>query len=347
MVQAVIFDIDGTLIDSVDLHAQAWQDIFLRYGVNTDFQAVRNQIGKGGDKLMKAFLSEQQIARWGKEIESERAKLFQREYPQVRPFAGLRGLFERLRKDGIKMALASSAKDDELQAYKKLTGIGPYLDAKISSDDVAHSKPDPDIFLAARQRLGFEPRNIVAIGDTQYDVESAGRAGMSTIGLLCGGSSPEKLRAAGCVALYRDPADLLKNYGTSPLMTRGTESGTFTGNGKSDKNKEKTMNSNSTFYFLTGLGIGAAAGFLYAPKSGSETREFLRSKSEEGARYAKQTASDASDLAKQKADELKKAATNILDHATKTAKVPMESVASAIEAGKTAYHHAINATPVR
>src|ERR1700733_11356832 len=202
MVRAVIFDIDGTLIDSVDLHAQAWQDILLRYGVKTDFQAVRDQIGKGGDKLMRVFLSEQQIA--------GRAKVFRLKYlRQVRPFPGLHDLFERLQKDGIKIALASSAKDDELQVYKKITGIGPYLDAEISSDDVTHSKPDRDIFLAAKQKLGFDPRDIIAIGDTRYDAESAGKAGMSTVGLLSGGSTAKKLLAAGCVALYRDPADLL------------------------------------------------------------------------------------------------------------------------------------------
>src|SRR5579862_8386500 len=112
MVKAVIFDVDGTLIDSVDLHARAWQDIFLKYGVKTDFQAVRAEIGKGGDKLMKVFLSEEQIARQGQEIEEERAKLFKRRYlSQVKPFPALKGLFERLRSDDIKIALASSAKD--------------------------------------------------------------------------------------------------------------------------------------------------------------------------------------------------------------------------------------------
>jgi beta-phosphoglucomutase-like phosphatase (HAD superfamily) len=147
MVKAVIFDIDGTLIDSVDLHARAWQETFSRYGVKTNFRAVRDQIGKGGDKLMKVFLSEQQIDRWGKEIAEERTALFKRQYlPQVKPFPHLRGLFERLRKDKIEIALASSAKDDEIRAYKKITGIGPYLHAEISSDDVAHSKPDADIF---------------------------------------------------------------------------------------------------------------------------------------------------------------------------------------------------------
>jgi HAD superfamily hydrolase (TIGR01509 family) len=316
MVKAVIFDIDGTLIDSVDLHAHAWQEMFLRYGVKTEFRAVREQIGKGGDKLMKVFLSEEQIARWGKQIEEERTVLFKRRYlPQVKPFPRLRQLFEHLRRDEIKIALASSAKDDELHAYKKITGIEPYLDAKTSSDDVAHSKPDPDVFLAARKKLGIDPRNIIAIGDTPYDAESAGKAGMATIGLLCGGSTSAKLRAAGCVALYRDPGDLLKNYDTSPLAARGTEG---------HVNKEKPMNANNSLYFLLGVAAGVGAGILFAPKSGNETRDFLKSKSEEGARFARKTGSDAIDLAKQKADELRQNATETIDHATQTAKATME-----------------------
>jgi HAD superfamily hydrolase (TIGR01509 family) len=320
MVNAVIFYVDGTLIDSVDLHARAWQDIFLKHGVKTDFQAVRDQIGKGGDKLMKVFLSEEQIAREGAEMEEERAKLFKREYlPQVKPFPALHDLFVRLRSDGIKIALASSAKDDELAAYKKITGIGPFLAEDTSSDDVSNSKPDPDIFRAAQKKLGIDPRNVIAIGDTPYDAESAGKAGMSTIGVLCGGSSPAKLHAAGCIALYRDPADLLKNYAASPL------SGSRLGTREQDKNKEKSMNSNNPLYFLMGVGIGIVAGMLFAPKSGSETRDYLRSKSEEGTKYVKQAASDAAEVAKQKTDELKKTAIDSIERGKQALKAPLET----------------------
>lgn len=255
MVKAVIFDVDGTLIDSVDLHARAWHDVFLRYGVKTDFQEVRDQIGKGGDKLMKVFLSKDQIDRFGKEIQAERAKLFMRKYlPQVKPFPALKDLFERLRKNGIKIAIASSAKADELQAYKKITGIGPYLAEDTSADDVSNTKPDPDVFRSAQKKLGIDPSNVIAIGDTQYDAESAGQAGMATIGLLCGGSDPAKLRAAGCIALYRDPADLLKRFDNSPIASGRQRSG---------------QRSHKTFYFLMGLGVGTTVGMLCAPKSRS------------------------------------------------------------------------------
>lgn len=222
MVKAVIFDIDGTLIDSVDEHARLAGDIFALWSERIS-RLYATRLAKGGDKLMKAFLSKEQIKHWGRDIEAEPAELFKRQYlPKVKPFPQLRGLFERLRKEEIEIALASSAKDDELQAYKKITGIGPYLSAKTSSDDVARSKPDPDIFLAARTKLGIDPGSIIAIGDTRYDAESAAKAGMSTFGLLCGGGAPAKLRAAGCVALYRDPADLLRNYDSSPLAAGGT-----------------------------------------------------------------------------------------------------------------------------
>ena len=280
------------------------------------FRALRDQIGKGGDKLMKAYLSKEQLDRWGKEIEAERTDLFNRQYlPKVKPFPKMRGLFERLQKDKIEIALATSAKDDELRAYKRITGIGPFLSVKVSSDDVAESKPDPDVFLAARKKLGFDPRNIIAIGDTPYDAESAGKAGMATIGLLCGGSSPAKLRAAGCVALYSDPADLLMKYDSSPVAAGGKARM----NGDYGK-KDKSMKSNNTFYFLMGLAIGTAAGILYAPKPGQEIRSFLKRKSDEGASYAKQTASDAMDLARHKADELKQTAAETINSATENMK---------------------------
>jgi gas vesicle protein len=109
---------------------------------------------------------------------------------------------------------------------------------------------------------------------------------------------------------------LLKNYGTSPLAVRETEG---------HEKKEKSMNSNNTIYFLMGIGIGVAAGILYAPRSGPETRDFLKSKSEQGARYARQTASDAIDPAKQKADELRQTTAGTIDHAIQAVKGPVEA----------------------
>jgi HAD superfamily hydrolase (TIGR01549 family) len=219
MSRAVIFDIDGTLIDSVDLHARAWQETLRRYGCAVAFEDVRNQIGKGGDKLMPVFLPARQVEQQGEEIERQRGELFKREYlPQVKPFPCVPELFARLHADGKKIALASSAKGDELATYKRIAGIEPFIEAETSSDDADQSKPEPDIFLAAMDRLGsIDAAEVIVVGDSPYDAEAARKAGLRPIGVLCGGFAPEKLESAGCVALYRDPADLLARYDASPL----------------------------------------------------------------------------------------------------------------------------------
>lgn len=219
MVRAVVFDIDGTLIDSVDLHAGSWREALKHFGHDVPFDKVRAQIGKGGDLLMPALLPDEEVRRRGEEIEAFRKDLFKREYlPRVKPFPGVRDLFERIRADGRRIALASSAKGDELERYKEIAGIPDLLDAETSSDDAEKSKPHPDIFEAALSRLGgIAAAEVVAVGDTPYDAESAGKAGLRTIGVLCGGWPESELRAAGCVAIYRDPADLLRHYDRSPL----------------------------------------------------------------------------------------------------------------------------------
>ena len=219
MVKAVIFDIDGTLVDSVDLHAKAWQEILRRHGCDVSFGEIREQIGKGGDQLLPVFLSSRQIELEGKAIEQERGELFKREYlPKVKPFPCVQELFERVTHDGKKIALASSAKGDELEIYKRITGVARFLEAETSSDDAEKSKPEPDIFLAALKRLhSVDAHEVIVVGDTPYDAEAAKKAGMRPIGVLCGGFPPKKLEDAGCAALYRDPADLLAGYNLSPI----------------------------------------------------------------------------------------------------------------------------------
>ncbi len=124
MIKAVIFDVDGTLVDTVDQHATAWQRTFAHFGRDVAFEAVRSQIGKGGDQFMPVFLPKDEVERRGKEIEEFRKKLFQRDYlPHVRGFPKVRELFERIIAEGKRIALASSAKGDELEDYKKAAKI--------------------------------------------------------------------------------------------------------------------------------------------------------------------------------------------------------------------------------
>ncbi|WP_422931131.1 HAD family hydrolase [Singulisphaera sp. PoT] len=221
MVKAVIFDIDGTILDSVDLHAEAWQKTLKHFGFDLPIEDVRRQIGKGGDQLMPSLLPKHVVDAQGEEIEKERADLFKREYlSQVRPFPRVRELFERIRADGKKIALASSAKADELETYTKIAEIQGLTDVETSSDDAERSKPHPDIFEAAAEKLGLPKDALIILGDTPHDAEAATKAGIRIIGVLCGGSPEQELRDAGCIVIYRDPADLLANYVDSPIAQR-------------------------------------------------------------------------------------------------------------------------------
>ena len=214
MIKAVIFDVDGTLLDSVDQHAKAWQDAFADYGYEIGFSEIRAQIGKGGDQLLPVFLSEAAREAQGSDIEARRSEILKQRYlSQIRPFPKVRELFARLSQDGIRPVLASSAKQEELQQYKKLLDIEDFVEVETTSDDAEKSKPEPDIFEAAMGRLPeLAATDVLVIGDTPYDAEAASKAGLRTIGVLCGGFSRQSLLDAGCVAIHDDPAALLANY---------------------------------------------------------------------------------------------------------------------------------------
>lgn len=211
MIKAVIFDIDGTLVDSVDLHAECWREALAHFGIAVPFAHVREQIGKGGDQLLPVFLSAQQLAEKGDPIARYRSALFARDYlRKVKAFPKVRELFQRLHRDGVKAALASSAKRSELAHYKRVAGIADLIDADVCADDAEHSKPCPDIYYAALDRLApLTANEVLAVGDSPYDALAAARAGIRPIGVLCGGFPERELRLAGCAAVYRDPEDLL------------------------------------------------------------------------------------------------------------------------------------------
>jgi len=218
MLRAVIFDVDGTLIDSVDLHALAWHEAFAHFGHNVGIVEARSQIGKGGDKLLPVFLSQDQIGDHGEALEAWRGNHFKARYLSlVRPFSAVPELLQRLRDQGTKLAVASSAKKDELEAYLDIARVGDWFDVTVSSGDVESSKPDPDVFQAAMRKLGVRADEAIAIGDSPYDAEAARRTGVRTIGVLAGGFSEALLREAGCIDVYAGPAGLLAKFDASPL----------------------------------------------------------------------------------------------------------------------------------
>jgi beta-phosphoglucomutase-like phosphatase (HAD superfamily) len=155
--KAAIFDIDGTLLDSVDLHALAWQEAMLEFGHDVSFEQARSQIGKGGDKLIPVFLSADEQRDHGKEMEEWRGKRFKTEYlPLVRPFSAVPDLLRRVRDAGLRIAVASSAKKDELDKYLDIARITDLVDVTTSSDDAQESKPAPDIFEVVLKKLKVE-----------------------------------------------------------------------------------------------------------------------------------------------------------------------------------------------
>ena len=217
MIGAVLFDVDGTLIDSNDLHAVAWRETFLHFGVDLPLDVIRGQIGKGGDNLIPTLLPKELVEARQEEIEQYRSDLFKSDYlPRVVPFPCVRELFERLKADGKRIVLASSAKGAEVAFHVGVIGAEDLVDATTSSDDVEHSKPCPDIFAAALEKvkpLGAD--EVVVVGDSPFDVLAAKKLGIKVIGVRSGGFPDEVLREAGADELYDGPEDLLRNYDSS------------------------------------------------------------------------------------------------------------------------------------
>jgi phosphoglycolate phosphatase-like HAD superfamily hydrolase len=211
---AFIFDIDGTLVDSNELHVDSWDRAFRRFGKEFPREKLQAQIGKGSDQYLPEFLTPDEIDRFGKELDDYRSDLFRKEFlPQVKPFPKVHELFQRIRDDDKRIVLASSGKKADTKYYIDLLAVGNLIDGYVSGDDADNSKPAPDIFAASLKKLGgISSADAVAVGDTKFDIEAAAKTGLETIAFLCGGTTESALRAAGAVAIYRDPADFLVHY---------------------------------------------------------------------------------------------------------------------------------------
>lgn len=180
--------------------------------------ADSSQIGKGGDKLIPVFLSDGEQRDHGKELEEWRGNRFKTEYlPLVRPFSAVPDLLRRVRAAGLRIAVASSAKKDEVDKYHDIAGITDLVDLKTSSDDVEESKPAPDIFEIVLKKPKIEAADAVAIGIRPTTPKQRGNARIATIGVLCGGFPESSLRQAGCVEIYPGPATLFAHFADSLL----------------------------------------------------------------------------------------------------------------------------------
>lgn len=217
-IKAVLFDIDGTLIDSNDFHVKAWEEAFRGVGKTFDAQVIHDQIGKGTDMLVPTLMPGTSKAEQEK-LGDAHGSAFKTKYlEQVKAFPSARDLLVRVERAGKKVVLASSASKDDLNHYLDLLDARDVVAESTSADDVENTKPAPDIFATALKKVApLSADEVIVVGDTPYDVEAAGKIGISAIGLRSGKFSDDSLLQAGAVALYDDVASLLAEYDCSPL----------------------------------------------------------------------------------------------------------------------------------
>jgi HAD superfamily hydrolase (TIGR01509 family) len=212
----ILLDMDGTLIDSNEAHARAWERAFAENGEQVSYDEIRRHIGMGGDNLIPAILGIEKETALGSRISERRSEIYRDEYLSgIRPFPGVRALLERMRDSGFRLAIATSSPTEELEPAIDLAGIRDLLEKRTTADDADSSKPDPDILHAALDRLDLQADEVVMLGDTPYDIAAAGQAGIDVIAFRSGGFSDDNLK--GALAIFDGPEDLLARWGESPL----------------------------------------------------------------------------------------------------------------------------------
>jgi HAD superfamily hydrolase (TIGR01509 family) len=216
-IRAVILDIDGTLVDSNQAHAQAYVDAARELGISSPSATeVRRLIGMGGDKLIpRAFGFEQDEPR-GAALDERKGNIFRSRYLQtLNATPGARALLERLRDDGYTLVVATSANEEDVKGLLERAGVTDLIEDSTSGEEVDSSKPDPDVVHAALEAAGVGPDAAIMLGDTPYDVEAASRAGVRMIAVRSGGWGDKDL--GGAALVFDHPADLLSHYTETPL----------------------------------------------------------------------------------------------------------------------------------
>ena len=207
--QALLLDIDGTLIDSNDIHAACWVEAFEHFGHKLPFDLVRSQIGKGGDLLVPDLCNARQMREFGEKIQKFRTKLFKKKYMKtVKPFPRVKENLQKVKDRGVRLALASSANADEVEYYSELLGVTDLIETSTSKDDAETSKPSPDIFEAALERVGSDPKYTAVVGDTPYDILAAHRMALPVIAVRSGGFEEKLLKKAEF--LFDDVEELVR-----------------------------------------------------------------------------------------------------------------------------------------
>jgi len=212
-IASLVFDVDGTLLDTTSAHTQAWRRAFAAFGHSIDTDLIAREIGKGGDKLVPALAGERVERQDGTALRERYAMEFLRiaASSHLAPFPGVAELIAALRDRGLKSALATSARREHLDAMQESAGLdlGALVDEVVTASDAEESKPEPDILLAAAAKLRLAPESCAMVGDTPHDAEAASRGGLVFLGVTGGVWDAGELRRAGAAGVWRNPADLL------------------------------------------------------------------------------------------------------------------------------------------
>lgn len=213
-VEAVLLDVDGTLVDSNDAHARAWKDVLEEHGFDVRFEYLRRLIGMGGEQLLETVSGIPPATSRSKAIRDRRDEIFRERYlGDVRPQPGARALVEKLVARGFRVVAATSTAEENVRPLLEIAGVSGL--PTVSSDDVELAKPAPDVLRAALRKVGVQSDRAVLIGDTPYDVEAGRRAGVAVIALRCGGWDDEALD--GAIEVFDSPDDLLRNWMQTPF----------------------------------------------------------------------------------------------------------------------------------
>lgn len=214
MLAAVLFDLDGTLVDTNDLHVRAWHAALCEHGYRVAHDRIGVEIGKGGDQLVRDLLGEGAERDAGDALRASHDETFKAlaEREGIRAMPGAQELLEALRVRGLRLALATSSGDESIAIVERASKVAwrGLFDVVASADDAKRTKPAPDIVVAAANKLSVEPAECAMLGDTPWDAHAAKHAGVTLIGLRCGGNEARDLARAGARVVCVDPADVLQ-----------------------------------------------------------------------------------------------------------------------------------------
>ncbi len=215
--RGVLFDVDGTLIDSSYIHTISWWGAFRQYGHDVSMAAIHQLVGMGGARLVDNLLPSDRDREEDGDIMASHGALYASHWPSLRALDGAKELLGQCHAGGLAVALASSARQRDLQVMRSVLDADAFIDTATSANDAKESKPAPDILEAALESAGVEAAHAVYVGDAVWDMKAAGALGIPAIGVTCGGIQAAQLREAGAVEVYEGPRDLLENLGTSAI----------------------------------------------------------------------------------------------------------------------------------